>query len=371
MNQLICTSCNTTFPFSDPRWECDGALLDLEFDAQIRIDDLKDRKSTMWRYREALPIEHDENAVSFDEGCTPLTEIQVDGKPCFVKQEHLFPTGSYKDRGASVLISRAKELGVTKMVEDSSGNAGAAVAAYAARANISCDIYVPSSTSPAKLAQIQMYGATLHEIPGSREDTARATLEAAQHHFYASHVWNPFFFHGTKTYAYEIWEQLGYQAPDTLVIPTGNGTLIIGAYIGFSDLLKLGHIQHLPRFIAVQSAHCAPLEPMFRENKNTLPKIQTQDTIAEGIAIAEPQRASQIVDIVRKTHGQVLTVADADTEQALLDMCGQGWYIEPTSATSIAAFKKMSVQEDEVVVLPLTGHGLKSTEKMLKLAQQT
>ena len=154
---------------------------------------------TLWRYREAIPIEDDAHIVTLDEGFTPLTPVTIAGKSLLVKQDHLFPSGSYKDRGATVLISQAKALGVQHMVEDSSGNAGAAVAAYAARAGIACDIYVPDSTSAAKLAQIQSYGANLHKIPGSREDTAHAVQDAAQKHFYASHVWSPFFFHGTKT----------------------------------------------------------------------------------------------------------------------------------------------------------------------------
>ncbi len=176
----------------------------------------------MWRFREALPIENDENIVSFQEGYTPLLPFQVEGRPILLKQEHLFPTGSFKDRGASVLISRAKELGVERVVEDSSGNAGAAIAAYAAQAGIACDIYVPDNTSPAKLAQIKLYGARLHKIPGSRENTAEAARDMAKDHFYASHVWNPYFFQGTKTFSFEIWEQLGGQAPDTILCLDGH-----------------------------------------------------------------------------------------------------------------------------------------------------
>ena len=214
---------------------------------------------------------------------------------------------------------------------------------------------MPDSTSPAKLAQIESYGATLHKIPGSREDTAHAVQDAAQKYFYASHVWNPFFFHGTKTFAYEIWEQLDFTAPDTLLIPTGNGTLLIGVYIGFSELHQQDLIDKMARLIAVQSAHCAPLAPDWTG--------QSSETIAEGIAIAEPARAEQMREYIAKTNGNILTVTDDETCRAHKQMANMGFYIEPTSATAIAAFKKYSPGRNEVVVAPLTAHGLKSAEK--------
>ncbi len=370
MTHIVCNTCKTPYALADPRWKCDcGAPLDIHFQAAFDTDAIRERTPTMWRYREALPIEKDEHIVSFDEGFTPLLKTEINGKPVRIKPENLFPTGSFKDRGASLLISRAKELGIRKIVEDSSGNAGAAVAAYAARAGIACDIYVPEATSPAKLAQIRMYGAALHKIPGSRENTARAAMEAAEHHFYASHVWNPFFFQGTKTCAFEIWEQLGFTAPDTLLVPTGHGTLLIGAYLGFRDLLDRDLIPGLPKLVAVQAAGCAPLYRMWRDQLTDVPPVESGGTVAEGIAIAEPSRAAQILDILRDTGGEVLSVTDGEIQTALVDFCKRGWYIEPTSATAIAAVGKYPISEGETVVVPLTGHGLKSTEKLLKLVE--
>ena len=368
--QIVCRACDTVHSEDTRLWKCGcGAPLDIDFEGTIDASRIRSRPPGMWRYREALPIEADSHIVSFNEGYTPLVRTQIDGKPLTVKQENLFATGSFKDRGASVLISRALELGVGKVVEDSSGNAGAAVAAYAAKAGIECEIYVPESTSPGKLAQIRLYGAKLNRVSGSREATARAAMEAAERHFYASHVWNPFFFQGTKTYAFEIWEQLDFNAPDTLVVPTGHGTLLIGAFLGFQDLLRNGLIARLPKMIAVQAAGCAPLYRMWRDKLSEIPPASSGDTIAEGIAIAEPTRASQILDIIHETGGQIIAVTDAEIEKALLDICKQGLYAEPTSATAVAAFKKIPAAGDECIVAPLTGHGLKSTEKMLKLAE--
>ena len=367
--RIVCRACDTVHPQDTRLWRCGcGGLLDVGFRGAIDAGKIKRRSPGMWRYREALPIGADTHVVSFNEGFTPIVRMQIDGRPLTVKQENLFPTGSFKDRGASVLISRAAELGVERVVEDSSGNAGAAVAAYAAKAGIECEIYVPESTSPGKLAQIRLYGAKLIRVPGSREATARAAMAAAEHHFYASHVWNPFFFQGTKTYSFEIWEQLGFRAPDTLIVPTGHGTMLIGAFLGFRDLLENGLIDRLPRMIAVQAANCAPLYRMWRDRLAEPPPASSGNTIAEGIAIAEPTRASQILDIIRETGGRMIAVTDGEIEEALLDICRQGLYAEPTSATAVAAFRKIPAGRDECVVAPLTGHGLKSTEKLLKLS---
>jgi threonine synthase len=145
VNRLTCAQCGETFSVSEPRWRCAcGGPLDLEFSPKFDLKRIGARQATMWRYREALPLESDANIVSFDEGFTPLVPLQLDGREVLLKQDHLFPSGSYKDRGASLLISKAQELGVDAVVEDSSGNAGAAIAAYCARAGIRCEVYVPA-----------------------------------------------------------------------------------------------------------------------------------------------------------------------------------------------------------------------------------
>jgi threonine synthase len=371
MNRLICKRCGSAYLLDDSRWKCDcGSFLDIKFDFSFDIKKIQNRKSTMWRYREAIPVIKEENIISFHEGFTPLCELAIDGRKPLIKFEQLFPTGSFKDRGASVLMSKVKELGVTKVVEDSSGNAGCAIAAYAAKAGIECDIFVPEKTSPGKLAQIQMYGAHVRKIPGSREDTAHATLEAAKYSFYASHSWNPFFFQGTKTFAFEIWEQFNFTVPDTLIIPTGHGTLFIGAYLGFKDLLNQKLISKLPRLIAVQPEACAPIYKMFNEKLKEVPRIEPKETMAEGIRIAEPLRAKQILDILVETEGEVIIVTDKEIEKSLFEICKNGLYVEPTSAAAIAGFRKYKSAAKEIIVVPLTGHGLKSTEKVLKILRK-
>jgi threonine synthase len=360
MNHLLCSKCNQTYSLDKPIWKCDcNGLLNLEFRAIINKNDLKNRPPNMWRYREAIPVNNNENIVSFKEGFTPLVDLNISNQNVKIKLEQLFITGTFKDRGASVLLSKIKELNINNIVEDSSGNAGSAIAAYSARAGINCDIYVPSSTSPAKLVQIVRYGATLHKINGNREDTAKAAMKAAQTHYYASHYYNPFFFQGTKTIAYEIWEQLNFNAPDTMIIPAGNGTLLLGTYTGFEDLLKNNLIKKIPRLIAVQSDRCDPLYKMFHEKLDMLPAIEKKTTLAEGIAIREPVRASQIIQCIKETRGTVIKVHDREIEASLIEVSKKGIYVEPTSATVIAALKKYNPEKDEIIVLPMTGHGLK------------
>lgn len=372
MTSLICTTCDSVYSVDEPVWQCRcGGLFDLRFDAAFPLEKIEKRKPTMWRYREAIPIEDDAHVISFDEGFTPLIEVPIDtaGRKVLVKQDFLFPTASYKDRGASVLMSRVKALGIGEVVEDSSGNAGSSVAAYCAAAGIACEIFVPGATSPGKLAQIMCYGARLNKIPGTREDTAAAVMDAAENMYYASHSWNPFFFHGTKTFAFEVCEQLGWRAPDTVILPVGNGTLLLGAYIGFKELKAAGVIKRMPRIIGVQAANCAPLYRAFKENSKEIPAIKSERTAAEGIAIAAPIRGKQIIVAVKDTGGDFIAVTEREIKQALSEMCGRGYYIEPTSASTIAGIKRYLRESrppgDEVIVSVFTGHGLKAGDKMV------
>jgi threonine synthase len=335
-------------------------LLTLDFHARFPLQSIKKRKTTLWRYREALPIEHDSQIVSFDEGFTPLVEEELYGKKVLLKQDYLFPSGSYKDRGATVLVSQIKQLGIKTVVEDSSGNAGAAIAAYCAKASIECHIYVPEKTTPEKLVQIEQYGAYLHKIQGSREDTAQAAWNQAQTTYYASHYWNPYFFHGTKTCVFEIVEQLGWNAPDVLFIPVGNGTLLYGTCLGLKELHQEGIIEKIPRIIGVQAKNCSPLEYAWK-NHGKLPSFNTsRETIAEGIAIRNPIRAKDILRSIKETNGEIITVNEKEILDSLTYIRRKGYYIEPTSAVAVAGFKKLNTRKNDCMVIPLTGHGLKT-----------
>jgi threonine synthase len=358
--KLICQSCHREYNSSEPVWHCHcGGLLHLEFQARFPIYKIQKRKPTLWRYREAIPVAQKQNIISFDEGFTPLISEQFFGKKILLKQDHLFPSGSYKDRGASVLISKIKELGIETVVEDSSGNAGAAIAGYCAKANIRCHIYVPEMTSAEKLLQIEQYGAFLHKIGGTREQTAEAALKHAQKIYYASHYWNPYFFQGTKTFILEVVEQLGWRSPDILFVPVGNGTLLLGCFIGLQELWQERVIDKLPKIIGVQAENCAPLAYSWNTHSDMRSYPVVKSTIAEGIAIRNPVRGYEILDAVKKTNGAFITVTEKEISAALSYTVHKGYYIEPTSAVAIAGFKKYPFKKDGDVVVPLTGHGLK------------
>lgn len=367
MASLICSTSGTTYPLLSPRWHGEGmSLLNIHHEIKFQPEDVQPHLPGMWRYRTAIPLPDETPLITQGEGFTPLIQKEIEGRKVWLKLDHVFPSGSYKDRGGTALMTLAKAMGVSRVVQDSSGNAGCAVAHYGALAGIDCDIFVPADTSPAKLSQIRAYGARLHLVPGSREDTAQAARTAANDTFYASHVWHPFFYEGTKTFAYEICEQMGWRAPDTVILPAGNGTLLLGCEIGFRELKEMNIIDRLPKLVGIQAAHCAPLYQAFH-GEETLPQ---KVTVAEGIAIAAPLRGAQMIKAVQKTGGTFLKVAEAEIADTLHIMTQSGFFIEPTSAAVLAGLRQYvhdHARADEEIVSVTTGHGLKAAEKIDKI----
>jgi threonine synthase len=254
-------------------------------------------------------------------------------------------------------------LDVKTVVDDSSGNAGASLAAYAARAGMASEIYVPASASPTKRAQIAICGARLIKVEGPRQEAALAAQEAAiRGAYYASHYYNPFTLQGLKTIAYEIWEQLGGRGPDNLVLPAGHGTLLLGAHQGFTDLLEAGLIDCLPRLFAVQASGCAPLYETYRQGADEVSPVEEGETLAEGIRIPHPVRGKQILAAIRQSGGAVLAVDDEQIGQAHRELAQRGFYVEFTSAAPVAALKELhhTIASDQLTVVPLTGSGFKS-----------
>jgi threonine synthase len=288
--------------------------------------------------------------VSLGEVQTPLLKRKLQHREVYLKLDYMHPTGSFKDRGAFSMINALKELGIKEVVEDSSGNAGAAIAGYCAAAGIQCNIYLPEGTSAGKIKQISAYKANVVKVPGTRDDTAKAILKAAEKTYYASHVYNPLFFEGTKSLAYEIYDQIGI--PDYIVVPAGNGTMLLGVCIGFKEIGKL------PRIIAVQSENCAPLVRSFKGQ----PDAEMKPTAAEGIAIGEPKRMAEMIEAVKESNGEFIAVNDEKILQAQ-EMLGEiGIYVEATSGAAVAGMLQYfneEFAEKLTIVVPLTGTGLK------------
>jgi threonine synthase len=367
MNKLFCTGWGQEYHLSEPVWKCRcGGLLDISFTCDFPIGKISLRKQGLWRYREAIPVNLDHNIVTFDEGYTPLLDLTIAGKKIKVKLDYLFPSGSYKDRGASILISKIKELGITKVVEDSSGNAGASIATYCARAGIKARIFVPETASGVKIMQIESTGAEVIKIKGDRQKTAEAALKEVGKTYYASHCYNPFFLQGTKTFAYEICEQLGWKCPDAVVLPVGNGTILLGTYLGFTDLKTAGIIENLPRLIGVQAQNCNPLYRMFTDKLDNLPILEFNHTIAEGIGVSEPPRYRQILEAVEQTGGYFISVNEEEILESFTGISRHGYFIEPTTAVVLAAINKVveSLKELETIVTVFTGSGMKTNPRI-------
>lgn len=351
-----CTNCAKA-PSDVRRWRCEcGAAFALEDSLPFSREAIDTDISGLWRYRAMLPVTE---IISLGEGQTPLVEVELYGQKVACKLEYLAPTGSFKDRGTSLLVSALVEMGIKRVVEDSSGNAGASLAAYCARAGIEAQIYVPAHTSPQKLAQIEAYGAKLILIAGPRERAAQATQEAAKRDYYASHYWNPLPLEGIKTEAYEICEALGWQAPEKVIVPVGQGTHLLGLHRGFRDLLEAKLIEKVPRLYGVQARGCAPLYEAFHRR----PPMQPRPTVAEGISIREPIRGREVLEAIRATEGAILAVTDEETLQARDIIARRGLYVEPTSAVAVAALKQLSPHLEGITVISLTGSGLKSPKE--------
>ena len=308
------------------------------------------------------------DSATLGEGNTPIVDLpavasRLGMQSLDAKLEYINPTGSFKDRGTAVVIAAAKQHGVTEVVEDSSGNAGASVSAYAARAGMKAHIFAPSSAPQAKLRQIVAYGAQVHSIPGPREATTAAAMEYATEHslVYASHVLSPYFVEGTKLFAYEIFHQSGDRMPQHIVMPVGNGSLLLGALKGFSELKRGGHITEIPRLHAVQAKNVMPIVAAFQGLSDAPP---VSSTVAGGIAVGTPARLEEIVKAIKTTHGTATAVDENDIlcwRDTLAHT--EGIYAEPTSAAAFAGLTQLvqqgTIQPNEHILVPITGFGLK------------
>ncbi|KDF02216.1 pyridoxal-5'-phosphate-dependent protein subunit beta [Mycolicibacterium aromaticivorans JS19b1 = JCM 16368] len=351
---LQCRSCAREFDVAELVWRCPcGGVLDV---------------IETWRPDgdSVLPVPVGAS-TTLGEGNTPMIPSKTSPGIRF-KLEFLNPTLSFKDRGAVVLAALAERLGVGEVVVDSSGNAGTAAAAYFARAGINCQVLVPAATSPEKLAQIRAHGAALTLVPGDRAATAAAAARIAQRPgiFYASHVYHPYFMHGVKTYGYEIWQQNGRRLPAAVLVPVGNGTLLLGCHLAFTELVGAGLADRMPALIAVQAAGCAPLAAAWDGRDPDL-----GSTLAEGIAITAPPRAEQILAAVRDSGGAIVTVDDDAIVAGRQALGREGLFVEPTAAVCYAAAAGAAARSGPDwqritdllaggdVVIPLCGAGLK------------
>jgi threonine synthase len=365
----LCPACGATLAADRPLWRCAcGSHLNLAPGQGMTRGDIETGEASLWRYRAALALAGPPR-VSLGEGWTPLVARDWDGATVRFKLESQMPTGSFKDRGTAVMMNHLLEVAVGPIHEDSSGNAGSSIATYATASEIPCRIFVPASAPRGKIVQIAASGAAVEPIPGTRQAVTEAALAATGASFYASHNWQPFFIEGTKTLAYELWEQLGFTVPDNILVPTGYGSNILGLARGFDELMQRGEIGRMPRLFAVQAANCAAFAAAWNGDVAFAP----QPTVADGIATVKPVRTAEVLAALRRSGGGVVAVPEDAIGPALIRLGRLGLYVEPTSATVGAALNRLladgTIRPEATTIAVITGHGLKAAEQIAELLE--
>ncbi|MHA7664725.1 threonine synthase [Mycolicibacterium sp. HS_4_1] len=355
------------YPADQPRWRGDdGGPLDFEPLPGIGREQIDAAINSHWRYRSALPnpLVHIE-PVTLGEGRTPLINRTFDGIDVGLKVESMNPTGSFKDRGVSVMTTVLRHQGIDRILEDSSGNGGSSVAAYCAAAGIEAHILVPAATSPNKIVQSRLHGAHIELVSGTRQEVADEAVRRAATTFYASHNWHPYFLQGIKLIAYEIWEDLGFRAPTAVLVPAGAGSLVLGCAIGFGELRQSGAIDRVPRILVSQPQNCCPLVTAIEQGRDEVVEQQWSTTVAEGTAIAKPVRDREVLQAIRATSGTAVAVPEDQLLPAVGELARTGIFVEPTSAQIVPALRRLraagQIDAADTIVAVLTGSGLKAS----------
>jgi threonine synthase len=341
----------------------------------LRKDSLTGRRPDLWRYRELLPVKHDKNIVSLGEGWTPLLHLKRLGlalgmNQLYIKDESQNPTQSFKARGMTTAVSMAKELGAKKLAAPSAGNAGGALAAYAAPAGLECFIFMPRDTPRANIVECEQTGAHVTLLDGLITDCGAevAKRKDAEGWFDVSTLKEPYRVEGKKTLGYELAEQLNWQLPDVIVYPTGGGTGLIGMWKAFDEMEQMGWISSKrPRMVSVQAAGCAPIVRAFDEGHRFAAEFPNAATVASGLRVPRAIGDFLILDALRESGGTAVAVTDEELLAATAEIgAAEGLFCAPEGAACLPALQKLlavnKVQPDEQVVLFNTGAGVKYLE---------
>ena len=378
VQEIVCARCRKRFVLSELLNLCPcGSPLLVRYDLKkaktaFAKSSLEGRAASLWRYRELLPLQNDANLVSLGEGYTPLLDAKKLGgelglRRLWIKDEAQNPTGSFKDRGLSLAISRAKELGVKKAAIPSAGNAGGSFAAYAARAGIEAHVFMPRDTPMANQIEAQQYGAKLTLVDGLINDCGRivAEMKTTQGWFDVSTLKEPYRVEGKKTMGYEIAEQLDWHLPEVIVYPTGGGTGLIGMWKAFGELEALGWIgAERPRMVAVQASGCAPIVKAYDEDKTSAAPWQNATTVASGLRVPQAVGDFLMLQAIRESGGTALSVTD-DEMLAEIPRVGkaEGVFFCPEGAACVAALRRLVdngwIKPTDEVLIFNTASGLK------------
>lgn len=356
---ISCNTCGSAFDYKQMYYLCPkcGGIFDINNFPVIDLGKIEVNRPGLMRYLEHFGLNPENEPISLGEGGTRLIEDEYRSRKVFHKMESLNPTGSYKDRGTVVLINYLRQNGIETVVEDSSGNAGASFAAYAAMAGIKARIFIPESASGSKRKQIEDFGAELVMIPGPRANAARAVrAEADSGVVYASHAYMPMGLLGIATIAFEIFEATAEDI-NSVIIPIGHGGLMLGIMRGYISLLEGGYIHRLPKFIGVQAALCSPVANLLSPIANN--GIDTQTTIAEGVRVTDPVRGQAVADLIKMNNGMIIRVDEEMILPAFNELKERGIDVEPTSALTWAGLKLLPQEIEGPVLMVQTGAGYK------------
>jgi len=360
--EITCANCGRSYPLDEVVYRCAACTGVFDFVAlpSYSQECTEPSQPGIWKFRHTFGLSDNAAAISLGEGGTPLFWAKAFGREVAFKCEFLNPTGSFKDRGSTVLVSWLHSRGVLDAVEDSSGNAGASLTAYATKAGIRARIYMPENASKPKSKQVEAYGAELILVRGSRSDVAEVVKrEAERGAVYASHAYLPFNIPGYATAAYEIYEQLG-RMPGAVILPVGQGGLLLGLWRGFEAIRQTGLAMDLPRMVGVQARACAPLWARFKAGREGLGFVVENPTLAEGVRVRNPIRGDAILRAVAASRGSICAVDEESILTGQEELIERDLYVEPTSAIVWDGLAQMIPELPDPVVVILTGSGYKS-----------
>lgn len=362
LGTIACTNCGRVYPLDGTPYKCAtcGGIFDIPEPLPYDPTRIDKSQPGIWRYRHTFGLPDGAEAVSLGEGNTPLKWADVFGRRVAFKCDYENPTGSFKDRGTSVIAGFLKSRGVREVVEDSSGNAGASLAGYGPKAGIRARIFVPASSSGPKRDQIESYGAEIVPIPGSRSDVTTAVLkEAEKGMVYASHAYLPFNLPGYATAAYEIYEQMG-KMPSAVITPCGQGGLLLGLARGFDAIRQSGQFVQMPKMIGVQARACSPMWVMSTVGMAGMGFVSEGQTLAEGVKVRYPVRGDALLRVVKSTQGSFVAVDEEHILRGRDELARRGFSVEPTSALVWNALEQVLNDLPDPIVVLLTGAGFKS-----------
>jgi threonine synthase len=390
MSYQECINCHTKYDINDIVYFCRkcGDILEIKLDFELAKESVdsgewKKVPLSVWRYRAFMPIHETTKIVTLNEGGTGLHRserlaAEIGLKNLHVKNEGENPTGSFKDRGMTVGVTKAVELGARHVICASTGNTSASLAAYAARAGIKCTVLIPSGKiAYGKLSQAMIHGAKVLQVRGNFDQALEFVLKIAEKHknIYLLNSINPFRIEGQKSLGYEICEQLNYEAPDRIIIPVGNAGNISAVWKGLTEFYQLGLIKKLPKMTGIQASGSAPIAQAIKSNSDHIVPVEHPETVATAIRIGAPVSWKKAVNAIRESHGTAETVTDEEILDAQKTLARiEGIFVEPASASSIAGLKKLVqngvVGRDERVVCITTGHGLKDPDTAIKQCEK-